>query len=416
MKNKVVSVLVGMQLSFGCLYATAQQVLETGAAKPMPPEWIDKDTGHKVVRLSRNEGSNASFYFHNNPFLKQSGNEGDKMVYYSTDARGNKQLYTVNLKTLKTEQLTDNASEKKGEIIARKLREAFYQSRDSVFATNTDTRKTRLVYVFPEDVKGSISTLNADETLLAGSFAGPEKDAIYAQYPEKSDYFNRIFDANIPHTLFTIHLETGKMQEIHQENTWLGHIQFSPTNPDLLMFCHEGPWHKVDRIWTYDMQSGAVKKMHTRTVEGEIAGHEFFSPDGKTIWFDQQVPRGKTFYLTGADVETGKEKQYQLERNEWSIHFNVSPDQQLFAGDGGDPGQVAKATDGMWIYLFRPLGNQLKSERLVNMKHHYYKLEPNVHFSPDGKWVIFRANFEGESQVYAVEIEKSKKQQRAKQK
>jgi oligogalacturonide lyase len=45
---------------------------------------------------------------------------------------------------------------------------------------------------------------------------------------------------------------------------------------------------------------------------------------------------------------------------------------------------------------------------LVNMKHHTYKLEPNVHFSPDEKWIIFRANFEGvdNEQVYAVEIAK----------
>jgi oligogalacturonide lyase len=409
MRKKAVTVLLGIQLSFMCFYSSAQQLMETGSSKPMPKEWIDKDTGHKVVRLTRNEGSNASFYFHNNPFLKQKGNEGDKMVYYNTDAKGNKQLYSVNLKTLKTEQLTNHASQKSGEILAPKRREAFYQSNDSVFATHVDTKQTRLVYIFPKDIKGSLTTLNADETLLAGSFAGPEKDEIYRQYPEKSDYFQRIFDAKIPHTLFTVNLETGELKEIHQENTWLGHIQFSPTDPDLLMFCHEGPWHKVDRIWTYNLKSGQVKKMHTRTVENEIAGHEFFSRDGKTIWFDQQVPRGVTFYLTGADVATGKEKQYQLDRNEWSIHFNISPDQQLFAGDGGDPGQVAKAEDGMWIYLFRPEGDRLKSERLVNMKHHYYKLEPNVHFSPDGKWVIFRANFEGESQVYAVEIEKSGK-------
>ena len=45
----------------------------------------------------------------------------------------------------------------------------------------------------------------------------------------------------------------------------------------------------------------------------------------------------------------------------------------------------------------------LISEKLVNMKNHKYKLEPNVHFSPDGKWVIFRANFEGNTDVYAVE-------------
>jgi oligogalacturonide lyase len=54
--------------------------------------------------------------------------------------------------------------------------------------------------------------------------------------------------------------------------------------------------------------------------------------------------------------------------------------------------------------LFRPEGDHFKAEKLVNMKHHNYKLEPNVHFSPDGKWIIFRANFEGQEEVYAVKI------------
>src|SRR5207248_5089840 len=143
-------------------------------------------------------------------------------------------------------------------------------------------------------------------------------------------------------------------------------------------------------------------------VEREIAGHEFFSRDGKIIWYDLQIPRGVTFHLAGADVKTGKATRYQMTRDEWSIHFNISSDQKLFAGDGADPSQVAKAQDGMWIYLFHPEGDRLKSERLVNMKHDDYRLEPNVHFSPDGKWVIFRANFEGESQVYAVEVERSR--------
>ncbi len=41
------------------------------------------------------------------------------------------------------------------------------------------------------------------------------------------------------------------------------------------------------------------------------------------------------------------------------------------------------------------------------MKHDGYKLEPNVHYSPDGKWVLFRANFEGVEEVYAVEMRRS---------
>ncbi|HET7897260.1 MAG TPA: hypothetical protein VFL47_06315, partial [Flavisolibacter sp.] len=130
---------------------------------------------------------------------------------------------------------------------------------------------------------------------------------------------------------------------------------------------------------------------------------EWFAPDGSRIWYDLQQPRSATFFVGGTDVKTGQEVKYALQRNEWSVHFNTSPDQKFFCGDGGDPGQVAKAPDGMWIYLFKPEGDHFVSERLVNMKHHNYKLEPNVHFSPDSKWIIFRANFEGIENVYAVE-------------
>ncbi|HLZ85784.1 MAG TPA: hypothetical protein VKQ52_01035, partial [Puia sp.] len=132
-----------------------------------------------------------------------------------------------------------------------------------------------------------------------------------------------------------------------------------------------------------------------------------FSPDGKTIYFDWQIPKGQTFYLGAVDVQTGAEKKYAMTRDEWSIHFNVSSDEKLFCGDGGDAGQVAKAMDGRWIYLFHPDGDHFVSERLVNMKDQFYRLEPNVHFSPDNKWVIFRANFEGKEEVYAVECKKS---------
>jgi oligogalacturonide lyase len=194
------------------------------------------------------------------------------------------------------------------------------------------------------------------------------------------------------------------MKPIFTDSAWLNHVQFSSTDPNLLMFCHEGPWHKVDRIWTIDIKSGKVQLMHKRTMDMEIAGHEWFSPDGKTIWFDQQLPRGTNFYVGGVDVKTLKEKKYKLDRNEWSVHYTTSPDQKLFAGDGGDPGQVAKAPDVMYIYLFTPEGDHFKATKLVNMKNHHYKLEPNVHFSPDGKWIIFRANFEGETEVYAVKI------------
>jgi len=56
----------------------AQPLMETGGQK-MPAEWIDKDTHHKIVKLSSGlEGNSLSFYFHNNPFI------GNEMIFYNS--------------------------------------------------------------------------------------------------------------------------------------------------------------------------------------------------------------------------------------------------------------------------------------------------------------------------------------------
>jgi oligogalacturonide lyase len=106
-------------LIFTCTSSSvlAQPVMETGGQK-MPDEWIDKDTHHKIIKLSRMEGSSYSFYFHNNPFI------GNKMVFYNTSPQKpeeqaakveisntsarNRQIYWVDLKTLKIDQLTNH--------------------------------------------------------------------------------------------------------------------------------------------------------------------------------------------------------------------------------------------------------------------------------------------------------------------
>ncbi len=399
--------------------ANAQQILETGG-HPMPDEWIDKSTGHKLIRLTRLEGSSVSFYFHNNPFI------GNKMVFYNsskqkggeaTDMKKqenaglnikNKQLYIVDLATLKPEQLTHHPLPMNGEIVSAKRKEVFYQVKDSIFSVSIDTKKEKLVFVFPETFKGSITTVNADGTLLGGSKGSDAEAEIYKNNPEKKDFFNLIYEAHLPKTLFTINIETKKLTKIFTDSAWLNHVQFSPTDPALLMFCHEGPWHKVDRIWTMDLNTKKITLMHKRTMDMEIAGHEWIGASGQTIWFDLQQPKGQTFFVAGTNVRTGKEIKYAVERNDWSVHYTSSEDEKTFAGDGGDPGAVAKAKDGQWINFFTVKGDHLQAEKLVNMKYHQYKLEPNVHFSPDGKWILFRANFEGTENEYAVEIKKYK--------
>jgi oligogalacturonide lyase len=422
-------------------------------AADLPTEWIDHDTGHRVIRLSREDGT-QSLYFNQNAYTA----DGKKLIV--TTAGGG--IATITLATREIKPLVEGpvsvlvAGHKSGDVYYTKR--AGGGGRGSapatVYATNVDTGATREVVKLPAG--RSVSSLNADETLLLGTYVDGAAPSPAAAPPNRTAGANAQFGqpnyeavsadgkpmtfadakdlrlhntlmatrAGAPRVLFTVNTKTGAIREILREHEWLGHLQFSPTDPNLIMFCHEGTWHEVDRIWTIHADGTGLTKIHTRTQNMEIAGHEFYSSDGATIWYDLQTPRGVDFWLAGYRVSTGKRLWYHLDRNEWSVHFNVSPDGTLFAGDGGDSEMVARAPDGKWIYLFRPervpdvagvkAANSeslidtglFRSERLVNMSKHDYRLEPNVTFSPDMKWVVFRSNMLGPVHVFAVEIAK----------
>lgn len=407
-----------------------------GAQEP-PTDWIDPTTGHRIIRLSREPGS-ASLYFHQNAY----SHDGSKLIITTPNG-----LATINLQTRAIETIVEG---RVGVIVTgRKTGQVYYTKRVNdetiVFATDVDTKATRQIAKIP---RGSVVSVNADETLLLGSYTEGEENQRFTssrdgtqQSPpqpilgpdgkpltfaeQKEVRLNQRLEQRLPMAIFTINTKTGEMKIVHKATDWLNHLQFSPADPNFIMFCHEGPWHKVDRIWTIRTDGTGLTKIHTRALNMEIAGHEFFSADGKTIWYDLQTPRGEDFWVAGYEIATGQRTWYHLQRDEWSVHFNVSPDGKLFAGDGGDSEMVAHAKDGKWIYLFRPEGipdvagikapnsadlvrpGFFKAERLVNMSKHDYRLEPNVTFTPDMKWIIFRSNMFGPTHVFAVELEKA---------
>jgi oligogalacturonide lyase len=414
------------------------------AQSTLPTDWVDRDTGHRIIRLSREDGT-QSLYFHQNAY----GADGKKLIV-TTGTNG---IAAIDLATREIKPLVPGPVSVL--VTGHKTGDVYYTRRDAgastVYATNPTTGATRQVVKLPPG--RTVSSLNADETLLLGTYVdgadagrGPGRgagtDARFGQpnyeatgpdgkpmtYADAKDLrlHNQLMAirAGAPRVLFTVNTKTGEAKDIFREHEWLNHLQFSPTDPTLIMFCHEGTWHEVDRIWTIRTDGTGLQKIHTRTMNMEIAGHEFFSAAGSTIFYDLQTPRGQVFWLAGYNIASGKRTWYHLERNEWSVHFNVSPDGRLFAGDGGDSEMVARAPDGKWIYLFRPepvpdvagvhapdAANLIdagifKSERLVNMSKHDYRLEPNVTFSPDMKWIIFRSNMLGPIHVFAVEIAK----------
>lgn len=410
-----------MRMTFHMLAVLLNAVFLYGQTEP-PTSWIDPDTGHRVVRLTR-EPSSASLYFNQNGYTA-----GEKKMIYTTPEG----ISTLDLQTFESKPVVSG----RVRVIeaGRKSQNVYYIKEGAVYSTDTETGATREIGKLPP--RGSVATVNADETLLAGTYTedtgrqAPSNNAVQEaqqqghpldQPVNKGQMMEQRLAARIPLGLFLMDVKTGQIKTILKSTDWVNHLLFSPTDPALLMYCHEGPWHKVDRIWTIRTDGSGNTLIHRRTMAMEIAGHEFWSADGSTIWYDLQTPRGEDFWLAGYNVNTSERTWYHLQRNEWSIHFNVTRDGTLFCGDGGDERQVARATDGQWIYLFHPQlienrGVQDKSlikpgvfhsERLVNMSKHNYRLEPNVRFSPDKKWVLFRSNMFGATYAFAVEVAKA---------
>jgi oligogalacturonide lyase len=411
---------------------------EAAEAPPPPKSWTDPDTGHRVIRVTDEPGS-ASLYFNVNSCTP----DGKNMVYTVGGA-----IRVLDLSTLQTRPLVPAPT--RVIEVGHKTATVYYTKTgadrgiSTLYATNIDTGETRRLADLPK--RAGLSTINADETLGAGTIEEIDPSAAARTAPpakpmaavSENEVAKRgqVLDAAVakvnmmdqrlaekrPMTLFTLDLHTGATKNIIEHSTdWLNHLQFSPTDPAQLMYCHEGTWWKVDRIWTIRTDGSQNTLVHKRTMGLEAVGHEAWSPDGKTIWYEIRFPWGVDHFTGSYNIETGERSWYHVDLSAWSIHYSQTSDGKLFCGDGGSNTVVEWASaENEWIYLFRPellnstgsLGTNLirpgvfHPERLVSLHKNKYTLEPNAFFTPNGKYVIFRSNMYGPTYTFAVEVAK----------
>ncbi|KHL26886.1 oligogalacturonate lyase [Croceibacterium mercuriale] len=462
MKFLMVAALALVSAGAGAIQAQERPatLMATPGQDTPPKEWIDQTTGHRIVRISDEAGSSSN-YFNVNSYTP----DGRWMAYSSPSGimaldlgsfqsklivPGGVSLQFVGHRTGDVYYITGieqtqghdaNSAHTPGAAVP--VRNTARREPRAIMAYSFATGQSRMITTL--DPEYSVATINADETLFAGARitggagvgenpgsvmanrdpadeVGPNgEDLTYAEGREVQ--INRRLTMNIPMEIFTINIRTGEKKTVTASTDWLNHLQFSPTDPNLLLYCHEGNWHVVDRMWLVRVDRPDTPKLiHTRTMNMEIAGHEWWSQDGSTVWYDLQTPRGEDFWVAGYNVETGKRMWNHLDRNSWGVHFNSNQDDTLFSSDGGDAEMAAHAPDGKYIWLLRPRAipdvagihaansgslitpGVLDPEQLVDLRNHDYRSEPNASFTPDGKWLVFRSNMWGPGHVYAVEL------------
>ena len=323
--------LAGLALHTPGLAAQMQRDNKPSETGAMPPKtWIDKDTGHRVWRVS-DEPNSGAFYFNVNAFTP----DHKQMVYNSPDG-----IRVLDLATMTTRMLVPNqaappppaamdaaAGGQAGQgarggrgfgfgggaraiVVGHKTNSVFFTRMDPVTRSNAvykaDTNTGAVTKLIDLPPRVSISSVNADETLGAGTYnaadcpggnpnaphaflaapaggfgmgfgaggtraqaapgasaagapaavspaaANPTLGGANVQSEDKGAMMERRLAARIPVVLFTIRLapgpngeKAGTIKMLLHSTDWVNHLLFSPTDPRLLMYCHEGMWQKV---------------------------------------------------------------------------------------------------------------------------------------------------------------------------
>jgi oligogalacturonide lyase len=380
------------------------------ASGPLPGEFNDSATGARILLLSHDPRAPSGVIYFTQGSITPDSRYAVVRDLVATAGHTAGLMYRYDFKTGEIIKLTDLMT--KNQVMVPKSGNMYYYSDQgrAIYVTNILDLKTRKVADLPAEVVGADGlTVNANETLVAGVVDLAKDTAntpVSTTPPNQGPGFDNTFERHDTNILYDVDIKTGKYTELQRIKTWLGHNQFSPVDPTLLMYCHEGPWAQVDRIWTVRVDNPATPQLVLKRTEvNEIAGHEFWSADGSAIWYDHNFRNNPSkHYLEGKNVTTGQVTRYPITAPFASIHYTQSPDGKFFVCDGGTNRGNPNAQA---MFALVPDNGKLDPIKLCSMaKNNYTDAEPNPHLTPDQHWAIFTATFTGVSQAYAVEMPK----------
>lgn len=383
--------------------------------------WRDPTSQARVVCVTAGFDSAGLPYFHQNVFTAK----GDLMLFTGRHGR-DEGYYTFDLRTGAIHQLSHEVGANL--VVLPRRRAAAFRRGDDVFLLSLDTGEMRKIVTVPHDLLAESAGFGftADEQRLLFAYcdqlaathqrvaATPQKDI----HVRRLDYIAEYEKMPKHNAIYAIDIDSGQLGPVFkdEESHWLGHVQGSPTNPNLALFIHEGfvSVHIRNRLRLLDLSTGKVTMPRTGALENDAITHEFWDRDGKSVWYDISSAGA----LTHLDLSTHVETRYVYRtesslRGNRSIHYVIGPDGRWAIGDGFQG-------DNPWLYLYRLDRRDAQTgavpvERLCDFSAHYNNPnaayhEPNPHLTPDARWVLFTAHLKGNAnQVYAVEIPAAEK-------
>ncbi len=367
-------------------------------------EYKDPKTGARVRRLTGDGSSNVHPYFTSWAFV----GDGADRVLFASNRSGAYQWYLLDIPAARLVQLTagQKLSPNMG-CVARDGR-LFYFDGLALHSVKVDTLEDRELYRVPAGFKPALPTCTADGRFVAFAYCqettlSTETGRIYSTMHER--YYQH------PHSVvMRIETQSGTAVAAWGEATWISHVLIHPTQPNLIVFCHEGGGTCVaQRMWVVNLDDKQMRKASPLYPQrpGESCVHEYFTQQGD-VGFQYSLDRadgGREEYNAFIRPDGTWIRQY-LFPGRRPGHIQSNSDNSLVIGDGAYLNPDDKE-GGKYLGLMTHANGRVQVRRLA--WHGTSGLTQASHghpsFSPDDRWVIYNSDAEKCDNVYMADVQ-----------
>ncbi len=375
--------------------------------------YIDDYSGRTVTRLTNYLGHSHHLYFTDPCWFNQG-----QSIIFASDRENRTNLFRYDLDTFTITQLTDLESSSftsrreylKGTF--SKANNCFYYwwgKRKSLYELNPDTLAERLIYRIPEEMP-MISIGHASVTADGRYVCDILREANVSEVPHigyaYSDFFE-LFESRPQSQVVRIDVQTGEIEVIVEEKRFLTHCNTSPKLPNILTFCHEGPWDRVQqRIWGLNIETGEVWKIREQSGQAIAVGHEYWMADGEHIGYHGRLLDGSEQHVFGT-IRWDNADHCEVSFPFHSTHFHSLND-TMIVGDGTPASVIHNSIDVQpYIQLFRLNGSSYEGPRVLAFHRSTFN-DQHAHchprFTPDGKYVLYSSDLTGYANMYLAEV------------
>lgn len=352
----------------------------------------DPVSGATVHQLTNYKGHSNHFYFTYPCWY----DKGRKIVFYS-DRENRTNLFGVDLESGEITQLTDldPAKDRIGGLSKNPVRqEIYFYHGDTLMALDLASLDARPLYTRPEGYVGGSANATADGKYLCAGYREDLSDKILMDLGHGYVGFDECWEAH-PHSMIAkIPIDGGPSEVVYEENYWLGHFNASPKLPNIVTFCHEGPWHKVEnRIWGLDLDTGETWQIRPN-APGEAIGHEYWMQDGEHVGYHGRTPEGPVYGSIRYD--NADQVEVPFEGHCWHFHSTML---DLVVGDGD--------SDNPYLLLWRFRDGQFEGPKVLAWHRgsfHIQRVHLHPCFNAEGTQIVYTADPQGYGQVFVVDV------------